>query len=94
MAGKLVSPLDRSSERAGDMLPETPWQILVSSPTHFSRKCADSSLKLFVALMNLNSPGTTWWPHLGTDSKCRHRHLAALREGGQEEGEGGTPFLV
>lgn len=72
-----------------------PWEILVNPSIYFSRKCSESSLNLFVVIMNPNSPGTTWcsnleinrvkvWTHMCTSLLCGRE----TRSGGGR-GEGG-----
>lgn len=67
----------------------------VNSSVYFPRKCAESSLNLFVVVRNLNSLAT-WCSHLEINGLkvWTHMHISALWEGEKkdEEGEEGCLF--
>lgn len=72
------------------------WEFLISSSVHFPQKCEESSLSLFVVVVNLNSPGTTWLSNLEINRLrvWTHTHISVLWEGDKKEERGREGLLL
>lgn len=95
MARKLVLACRQSRKGLVKILSDA-WEFLISSSVHFPQKREESSLSLFVVIVNLNSPRTTWLSNLEINRLrvWTHMHISVLWEGDKKEERGKEGLLL